>query len=95
MGANAVNIYLILTVNRMRVSNFYNPPGMARRKGAAQRPGGPRLSRRPHPYFGRINRLEAARAAAPGQGCGSAPAMSADEQQGVLWAAFREASEPA
>ena len=51
------------------------------------------MSRRPHPYFGRINRLEGARLATPGDGRGRAPAMAADEQQGVLWTAFREAEE--
>ena len=91
-----MNIYLILTVNRMRVSNFYNPPGTVRGYGSATSTiRGPRLSRRPHPYFGRINRLEAARATVPGGGCGRAPAMAPAEQQGVLWQAFRETSEPA
>ena len=53
------------------------------------------MSRRPHPYFGRINRLEGARVAPPGKGTGRAPKMTPDEQQGVLWQAIREDPDPA
>jgi hypothetical protein len=50
------------------------------------------LSRRPHPYFGQINRLEQGCTAAPGGAGGGAPPMTPGEQQGVLWQAFREAA---
>ena len=53
------------------------------------------MSRRPHPYFGQLNRLEQARTAAPGKAGGRAPLMTPDEEQGVLWQAIRESSEPA
>ena len=53
------------------------------------------MSRKLHPYFGQLNRFEQARAAKPGGTRGRAPLMTADEQQGVLWQAFREESEPA
>jgi hypothetical protein len=53
------------------------------------------VSRRPHPYFGKINRLEQGCAAASGAASGGPPPMSPGEQQGVLWQAFRKAAEPA
>jgi hypothetical protein len=53
------------------------------------------LSRKAHPYFGRLNRLDGAGLAPAGGPGGRAPPMTADEQPGVLWQAFREESEPA
>ena len=47
------------------------------------------LSRRSHPYFGQLNRLEQAGGSASGGSNGSAPPMAPAEQQGVLWQAFR------
>lgn len=51
------------------------------------------LARRPHPYFGKLNRLAPAATPPPGGGRGRAPAMTPDEQPGVLWQAIREGSE--
>ena len=53
------------------------------------------MSRKSHPYFGQLNRLAQARAPMAGGACGRAPRMTPDDQQGVLWEAIREESEPA
>ena len=53
------------------------------------------MSRRSHPYFGQLNRIEQAGDSASGGSNGSAPPMTPDEQKGVLWQAFRKAAEPA
>ena len=52
------------------------------------------MSRRPHPYFGQLNRLEQGGIAKPGKGGGRAPLMTPDEEQGVLWQAIRDGSKP-
>ena len=51
------------------------------------------MSRRPHPYFGQLNRLERVRPATPVEGGGAAPPMTPDEEPGVLWQAIREAAQ--
>ena len=53
------------------------------------------MSRKAHPYLGQLNRLEGARVSPLNGPGGRAPPMTADEQQGVLWEALREESEPA
>jgi hypothetical protein len=53
------------------------------------------VSRRPHPYFGQINRLEQAGVPASGGAGSRAPTMTPGEQQGVLWQAFRQTAEDA
>lgn len=50
------------------------------------------MSRRPHPYFGQLNRLGEACGAVPTGGRGLAPLMAPEDQQGVLWNAFRKDS---
>ena len=51
------------------------------------------MARRPHPYYGQLNRLEEAPKAAPGKGRRKAPAASPGTEPGILWDAFREPSE--
>jgi len=51
------------------------------------------VSRRPHPYFGRLNRLEETRKPGPRRGRRTEPAASPDSEPGVLWDAFRETPE--
>jgi len=57
------------------------------------------LARRPHPYFGRINRLEETGPTGSGPARGRAPRMSPQQEAGILWEAFRSsapgASDPA
>ena len=47
------------------------------------------VARRPHPYFGKLNRLEEACKAAPGKGRRSEPAIDPGAERGVLWEALR------
>jgi hypothetical protein len=53
------------------------------------------LSRRPHPYFGRLNRLEEAGMAGAAQAHGRAPKMTPQQEAGILWEAFRAAARSA
>jgi hypothetical protein len=46
-------------------------------------------SRRPHPYFGRLNRLEEARKVAPGGGRRATPRANPEREPGILWDEFR------
>ena len=46
-------------------------------------------SRRPHPYFGRLNRLEEALKVAPGESRGAVPRTDPESEAGVLWDDFR------
>ena len=90
-----MNKYLKLTLNRSRVSDSYKRCATAIAKGNyVARTGDRTLARRPHPYFGKINRLEQADSVTPGKGGGRAPKMTPEEQQGVLWQAIRKGSEP-
>ena len=50
-------------------------------------------SRRPHPYFGRLNRLEEALKIAPGEGRGAIPQTDPESEAGVLWDRLRAATE--
>ena len=94
LAAVPVNIYLNLTVNRTRVSYFYKPLRAPPTKGNyVRRPGGRALSRKSHPYFGQLNRLESAHIVPRGKGRGRAPLRTPDEEPGVLWEAVREDSE--
>jgi hypothetical protein len=47
------------------------------------------MARRPHPYFGRINRLEVARQTVPGPGRGKVPPVKPEGEPGILWDEFR------
>jgi hypothetical protein len=53
------------------------------------------LSRRPHPYFGLINRLEEAGKAGTGQADRRLPRLTPQQEAGVLWEAFRAAARTA
>ena len=53
------------------------------------------MSRRPHPYFGRLNRLEEAGMAGAAQAHGRAPKMTPQQEAGILWEAFRAAARSA
>jgi len=53
------------------------------------------MSRKSHPYFGQLNRLEEACGAVPMGGGGHAPEMAPEDQPGVLWNAFRKNAEAA
>jgi hypothetical protein len=50
--------------------------------------------RRPHPYFGRINRREEPRKLEPGQRVACEPLIKPTEEPGVLWAPFRDRKTP-
>jgi len=52
------------------------------------------LARRPHPYFGKLDRLAVASLAVPRGRRGRAPLVSPDEEPGVLWERFREDAKP-
>ena len=52
------------------------------------------MARRPHPYFGQINRLEAGRIPVRRDRRRQAPRLTPDEEPGVLWDAFRGDPEP-
>ncbi len=52
------------------------------------------MSRKSHPYFGRLNRREEPRKLAPGQRSASEPLAKPREELGVLWAPFREEQSP-
>lgn len=73
------------------MSNSYNRAGTPDTSWAAQHVPETAMSRRSHPYFGQLNRLEQVRAVTSGGAGGRAPRMTPDEEQGVLWQAFREA----
>jgi len=49
--------------------------------------------RRPHPYFGRLNRREQPRKLGPGQRNACEPLIKPKDEPGILWAAFRERPE--
>jgi len=53
------------------------------------------LSRRPHPYFGLINRLEETGAAGTGPAERRMPRMTPQQEAGILWEAFRAATRAA
>lgn len=48
------------------------------------------MSRRPHPYFSRLNRREDVRAREPGQRSACEPLIKPRDEPGILWAAFRD-----
>ena len=48
------------------------------------------MSRRPHPYFGRLNRREELRKLEPGQRNACEPLFKPRDELGVLWEAFRD-----
>ena len=48
------------------------------------------MSRRPHPYFSRLNRSEEVRKLGPGQRSACEPLVKPHDEPGILWAAFRE-----
>ena len=53
------------------------------------------MARRPHPYFGRLNRLEIARKTVPGLGPGRRGKIAPAEPEGepgILWDEFRTRS---
>ena len=47
------------------------------------------MTRRRHPYFGRINRREELRKLEPGQRNACEPLVKPRDEPGVLWAPFR------
>ena len=49
------------------------------------------MSRRPHPYFGRLNRREDVSKPEPGQRNACEPLVKPRDEKGILWDAFREA----
>ncbi len=51
---------------------------------------GSTMSRRPHPYFGRINRGEEVRKLEPGQRNACEPLAKPRDEPGILWDAFRD-----
>jgi hypothetical protein len=53
------------------------------------------LSRKSHPYFGQLNRLEGATTVPRGKGRARTPLRTPDEEPGVLWEAIREGSDSA
>lgn len=55
--------------------------------------GGLMVSRRSHPYFGRLNRLEEVRRTAPGQSRRAEPPVTPDTEPGVLWDKLRGSPE--
>ena len=48
------------------------------------------MARRPHPYFGRLNRREDVRKLEPGQRNACEPLAKPRDEMGILWDAFRE-----
>ena len=51
------------------------------------------MARRPHPYFGRLNRLEEARKTVPGQSRRAEPPVTPETEPGILWDKLRGAPE--
>jgi hypothetical protein len=51
------------------------------------------VSRRPHPYFGRLNRLAEVRMAAAGQSRRVEPTVAPDTEPGILWDRLRASPE--
>ena len=51
------------------------------------------MARRPHPYFGRLNRLEEARKTVPGRGRATVPPASPEREPGILWDRLRASPE--
>lgn len=47
------------------------------------------MSRRPHPYFGHINRLTETRKAESGKRRGDKPQLKPQDEAGTLWDALR------
>ncbi len=47
------------------------------------------VSRRSHPYFGRLNRLEEVRRTAAGQGRRVEPPLTPETEPGILWDRLR------
>jgi len=52
------------------------------------------MSRRPHPYFGRLNRREVLKKLEPGQRSASEPLVKPRDEPGVLWESFRDEKSP-
>ena len=52
------------------------------------------MSRRPHPYFSRINRLDQASKPEPGSRRKSAPVVAVHDETGILWDALRSPEGP-
>ena len=48
------------------------------------------MSRRPHPYFGRLNRSEDVRKPEPGRRNACEPLVKPRDVPGVLWDPFRD-----
>ena len=48
------------------------------------------MSRRPHPYFGQLQRGEEAKKLESGRRAASEPLVKARDEPGILWDAFRE-----
>ena len=48
------------------------------------------MSRRPHPYFGRLNHREEKRPLEPGQRNACEPRVKLRDEPGILWDAIRE-----
>jgi len=48
------------------------------------------MSRRPHPYFGHLNRGGDEGKVEPGRRAASEPLVSARDEPGILWDAFRK-----
>lgn len=53
------------------------------------------MSRRAHPYFGRLNRREVPRKLEPGQRNACEPLVKPADEPGVLWEPFRDKGPPA
>jgi hypothetical protein len=48
------------------------------------------MSRRPHPYFSRLDRREQERKREPGQRSACEPLIKPRDEPGILWQSFRE-----
>ena len=51
---------------------------------------GSAMSRRPHPYFSRLDRREQERKREPGQRSACEPLIKPRDEPGILWQSFRE-----
>jgi len=48
------------------------------------------MSRRPHPYFGRLNRRDEPKTPEPAQRSACEPLVKPRDEPGILWAPFRD-----